>query len=369
MAMAMAMAHADHVIAVDTHSHAQTLTVYRPITPSRSRHQRTRENTVTVREPSDNAVITYRYLRLGLVAAVAWLLISVAETSISTRCVQESLSDFYYTTSHSVFVAALCVIGVVMIVYQGSIPAEEILLDFSGFLAIVVAVVPTTPSPAYESAGANACGLSLPTEAHGTVGSENNLSSLLATSAVVVLTYWVVKPTRGPDRTSSAARRLGSATGFSARLAEFVLGAGQVIASTLAVLYVLAGIIWFIATPNQFQLHAHSMAALGLFVGIVFVSIFYASYAALEGKAEARIYSAIATLMAVTLTIVAILREGNIASGHATLWSEIILIVEFASFWLVQTRDLWHTRKYTPHATAGARQHHGRPQVPPKTAV
>jgi hypothetical protein len=321
---------------------------------------------------SRDAEKTYIYLRIGLVAAVAWLFISVAETSISTNCVQYSLSDYYYTTSHSVFVASLCAIGVIMIAYQGSIPAEEILLDFSGFLAIVVAVVPFTPSPENGPQGADACGLSLPTDADGTVGSVNNLSSLLVTAVVAVLTYWLVRPRSSADRAlSNDERGPRRPTGSTVRLAEFVLGPGQVITSTVAVLYLLAGIIWFVSAPTQFRLHAHNLAAFGLFFGIVFVAVFYACYAALEGKTEAKIYITIGTLMAVTLIVVAILREGNIATGRATLWFESILIAEFASFWLVQTRDLWHTRKYQPPmvARAGRRQNQSDGRFPPETAL
>lgn len=322
---------------------------------------------------SDETVKTYRYLRLGLVAVVVWLLISVAETSISTQCVQTSLSAFYYTTSHSVFVASLSAIGVTLIAYQGTVLAEEVLLDVSGVLAIIVALVPLTPSPANGGNAARACGLSLPTDADGTVGSVNNVSSLLVTGVVIVVTYRVVRRKSIAAHTSSAAHQVTLTTGLAARLAKSVLGAGQVVVSGVAVLYLVAGVVWFVAAPDQFKANGHRLAALGLFVGIVLVAIFYACYAALEGKPEAKIYLAIAILLTVTLIVLTalILRTGGIEAGHAVLWFETALIVEFAAFWLVQTRDLWHSTRYRPPVTArtAVRQDNERPKFAPETAI
>jgi hypothetical protein len=320
--------------------------------------------------PADDTVMTYRYLRLGLVAAVVWLLISVVETAISTQCVQTSLSAFYYTTSHAVFVASLSVVGILLIVYRGTILAEEVILDVCGVLAIIVALVPLTPSPADVRNTAQACGLSLPTDADGTVGSVNNVSSLLVTGVVIVVLYRVVSRKSSPVHTSHAAHQT---TGLAARLAKSLLGTGQVVVSAVAVLYLVAGVVWFVTAPDQFKANGHRLAALGLFAGIVLVSIFYASYAALEGKPEAKIYSATAILLTVTLIVLAalILRIGGIQPGHAVLWFETALIVEFAAFWLVQTRDLWHSTRYRPKPTARTTvpQDHHQPESTPETAM
>ena len=220
---------------------------------------------------------------------------------------------------------------------------------------------------------ARACGLSLPTDADGTVGSVNNVSSLLVTGVVIVVTYRVVRRKSIAAHTSSAAHQVTLATGLAARLAKSVLGAGQVVVSGVAVLYLVAGVVWFVAAPDQFKANGHRLAALGLFVGIVLVAIFYACYAALEGKPEAKIYLAIAILLTVTLIVLTalILRTGGIEAGHAVLWFETALIVEFAAFWLVQTRDLWHSTRYRPPVTArtAVRQDNERPKFAPETAI
>lgn len=318
---------------------------------------------------SEDTVMTYRYLRLGLVAAVVWLFISVVETAIVTQCVQTSLSAFYYTTSHSVFVASLSVVGVLLIAYQGTILAEEVILDVSGVLAIIVALVPVTPSPADVPNAARACGLSLPTDADGTVGSANNVSSLLVAGVVIVVLYRVISRKSSPAHTSRAAHE----TTLAARLAKSLLGTGQVVVSAVAVLYLVAGVVWFVTAPDQFKANGHRLAALGLFAGIVLVAIFYASYAALEGKPEAKIYSAIAILLTVTLIVLGalILGIGGIQPGHAVLWFETVLIVEFAAFWLVQTRDLWYSTRYRPRVTARTTvsQDHDQPESTPETTM
>jgi hypothetical protein len=318
---------------------------------------------------SEDTVMTYRYLRLGLVAAVAWLFISVVETAILTQCAQTSLSAFYYTTSHSVFVASLSVVGVLLIAYQGTILAEEVILDVSGVLAIIVALVPVTPSPADGPNAARACGLSLPTDADGTVGSVNNVSSLLVAGVVIVVLYRVISRKSSPAHTFRAAHE----TTLAARLAKSLLGTGQVVVSAVAVLYLAAGVVWFVTAPDQFKANGHRLAALGLFAGIVLVAIFYASYAALERKPEAKIYLAIAILLTVTLIVLGalILGIGGIQPGHAVLWFETVLIVEFAAFWLVQTRDLWDSTRYRPRATARTTvpQDHDQPESTPETAM
>jgi hypothetical protein len=318
----------------------------------------------------DDTVKTYRYLRLALVAAAVWLLISVVETSISTQCVQTSLSAFYYTTSHSVFIASLCAIGVILIAYQGTVLAEEVVLDVTGVMAIIVALVPVTPSPANTGDTAHACGLSLPTDADATVGSVNNISSLLVTGAVIVLTYWVVRRKTGANHTSRAAHEGVLPASLAARLAKSILGAGQVVASAVAVLYLVAGVVWFIAAPDQFKVNGHRLAALGLFAGIVLVAIFYASYAALDGKSEATIYAAIAILLMVTLIVLIALILGT-EDGHAVLWFETAFLLEFGALWLVQTRDLWHSTRYRRPVTArtAVRLDQEQPTSAPKTAV
>jgi hypothetical protein len=92
----------------------------------------------------ENLRKTYFGLRLGLVVLALLLALSILIQIVSFRCLQSSISAYYYYTPvRSVFVAALCAIGAGLVIYRGSSPVENALLDIAGFLAFVIAFVPT----------------------------------------------------------------------------------------------------------------------------------------------------------------------------------------------------------------------------------
>ena len=95
-----------------------------------------------------DVVFTYRYLRGAMIALLLMLLLSVGyqwwwETDHS--CWLGSISAYYYTPARTVFVGSLCALGASLIAYKGHSPEEDVLLNFSGFMAFVVAMVPTVP--------------------------------------------------------------------------------------------------------------------------------------------------------------------------------------------------------------------------------
>src|SRR5215212_5148728 len=119
----------------------------------------------------DDARSTYRSLRVALVTLVVFLGASVIDTRLSADCWQRTISEYFYTTSHAVFVASLCAAGVCLIVYKGSTRTEDVLLNFAGVLAFAVALVPTdSPIP---------CRPGLPIPADLTAGVDNNVRALL----------------------------------------------------------------------------------------------------------------------------------------------------------------------------------------------
>lgn len=94
-------------------------------------------------------VSTYRYLRLSIVAVVVTLAVSIGLERSAASCWNGSISAYYYTPVHSIFVAALGLIGVALFAIRGGNWIEEILLNGAGFLAPVVAFVPTGWSSDY----------------------------------------------------------------------------------------------------------------------------------------------------------------------------------------------------------------------------
>ena len=91
-----------------------------------------------------NAITTYRYLRLAIVVVVVALWVGVFVEYAKDDCLQRSLSAYYHTPVHALFIGAMMTIGVCLIVIKGRTGLEDTLLNLAGVLALVVAFVPTT---------------------------------------------------------------------------------------------------------------------------------------------------------------------------------------------------------------------------------
>jgi hypothetical protein len=272
-------------------------------------------------------VWTYRYLRIGLLGAVAFLAASVVATTLSTGRWQPSISAYYYTTSHAAFIGSLCAVGLGLITYKGSTATEDVLLNSAGFLACVVALVPTSRPPC---AGIPAtCGQWLPDHQDATAAVPNNLVALVIATAVAVGFYvivWVINPAAQPRWPAP------QPPGWWAWLARLAQGA-----------FVAAGLIVLWRWPAVFYARAHDVAAIAMFIGIILVVAHYAWYSARRPKrpeaAPRRItqaYLVIVGVLTVSLILAILLQPGGMV-----LIVEAILVTGFAAFWCVQTVDLW----------------------------
>ena len=278
-----------------------------------------------MRERHDGVQSTYRYLRLAMPLLVAVLGASVVLQIFAPDpdCWQSSISAYYYTAARAVFVSTLCAIGTCMVVYQGNTDAEDIALNVSGFLAAVVAFVPTT-----VDSTCRASNVPSPEELEAAV--RNNVTALLVGGGLVLASSWLVRrlsqntPTRGP-------------------LAKWPL-----IASTVALaLGAAVFFLWFDAVLNN----GHYVAAITLFAGVVVVVWMNTrgysnqdSQAAPPDPRYGRLYMAV--LVAMVGSFVVIVGAGQLFDGfHAWIfWVEAALIVEFAVFWIIQTVELWKVR-------------------------
>jgi hypothetical protein len=124
-------------------------------------------------DPASEAVKTWRYLRLAMVALVAGLAASVVyeHFQTATSCWQPSFSAYYYTPVQGFLVGALVTIGVSLVAVKGNTDWEDLLLDLAGISAPVVAFVPS-PDP-------GTCGSVLTTPAHRDLNIANNVTALL----------------------------------------------------------------------------------------------------------------------------------------------------------------------------------------------
>ncbi|MBB2986543.1 hypothetical protein [Terracoccus luteus] len=271
----------------------------------------------------DNAVKTYRYLRLAMPTLVVMLFAAIAIEWGATgrRCLQESISAYYYTPAQGVFVGVLVAIGVCLVSIKGSTDLEDVLLNTAGIFAPIVAFVPTpkpgscrsVPEPLLDTAA----------------GVSNNVGALLVMGTVALVVAALVF-------------RREAANGQARR----ALGAGILVtAATIAV-----GAVAFFAARGPFLEYAHYVAAFAMFgpiVGVVVINARLFGEARVgPGASSMEVYRNRYTVIAVLMVAALVLMYGwSLLVGwvHAVLWIEGVLITLFAVFWSVQTAELWNT--------------------------
>jgi hypothetical protein len=272
---------------------------------------------------SNQAVKTYRYLRVGMATLIFMLFAAIIIERIEVeRCFQTSVSAYYYTPVHPIFVSALVSLGVCMVVIKGNSELEDILLNVGGMLAPIVAFVPT-PSP-------GRC-RSVPMTLRDTSSEiANNVVALIAAGIVgVLIMVWI------------AIKERNAGTGDP-------WDASHVIGLLVAAGILTVGIVWFVRDRTTFDARAHYWAAGALFVSIVVVVFTNArGYAAKRASASesasifANRYAAIAGSMIVSVVGI-ILWKVFVGWDHALLVAEAALIGLFAVFWMLQTWELWN---------------------------
>lgn len=272
---------------------------------------------------------TYRYLRAGMVVVIVMLFAAILIDSLPADCWQGSISAYYYTAARNVFVATLCCLGVMLIVYKGSNDTEDVLLNLAGTLAFFVAFVPIKLP---EVAG---CRQVLPTAEERSDAIANNIGAVIVAlavaGAIIAFVYYVDKESRSD--TSDCGNRLRVMSGI-------VLG-GFVVA--------------YYCFPRLFEATAHWVAAIMIFVIIgvvVFINAYLVSNQDMQDPATRqrfrRRYRVIGWMMvgsAVGALIVALI--GRLSHPQGQAWNipvfslETALLLEFALFWAFQTFELW----------------------------
>ncbi|MFI6674675.1 hypothetical protein [Kribbella sp. NPDC050470] len=277
-------------------------------------------------EPAGYSIKTYRYLRMAMVAMVVLLAASlvIEWSKTNPRCLQTSISAYYYTPVQAIFVGGLIAIGVCMVVLKGNTEREDILLNVAGILAPVVALVPT-PGP-------GRC-RSVPMVLGDTAANvANNMLALFVVGVpcLVVTAVFVLRA-----RWSREDRNPMYLVGFAVALALFG-----------------GGVAWFFADRAGFIANAHYAAALVMFACIIAVVVVNAQeFRRKQHRAEhhrapetkpvpANRYSAIAIAM-VVVPLAFWAWKAIFGWEHLVLWIEGALITLFATFWIIQTQELW----------------------------
>ena len=263
-------------------------------------------------ELAEYAIKSYRYLRLAIVVVVLSLIVSVLIERSKTSCWQVSISAYYYTPVHAMFVGALVTIGASLIAVKGSTEWEDMLLNVSGILAPVVAFVPTSrPAQMCTSSELGA----FDTEAY----IDNNVLALAIGGAVAVGVALLIAKLQNKVE-------LGKI--------DVPSRVGLLLSAALTV----AGLVWYYGFRASFLVHAHSGAAITMFVIVGVVIAINARHAR---KGYAGSMPALAGFMAAAFVGVVVANFVVDEWRHSVLWLEILELVPFAVFWAAQTLELW----------------------------
>jgi FtsH-binding integral membrane protein len=262
------------------------------------------------RPEQDQAIKTWRYLRLAMIGLTIGLLVSVVFEwrTVSEHCFQESISAYYYTPVRGYFVAALLGIGLCMFCLKGSREVEDVLLNLAGMFAAVVALVPTS--------GIGEC-TSLAATTEGRLQNiENNVTALIAVGLFGLLVFALLAKRDPPQGRA----RIGYAAG--------------------ALLWAVAALV-FAIDRERFAEHAHDIAAYAMFICILGVVAFNAlGYRKATPQSPKNPYTVVFVAMLVSAAIPIV--AGRLGWDHWVIGVETSFIVVFAIFWGIQTKELWN---------------------------
>jgi hypothetical protein len=271
----------------------------------------------------DTALDTYRYLRGGMPVMLVMLASALVIERARATCWQTSISAYYFTGVHAVFIGSICAIGALLVVYEGTTDTEDVLLNLAGILAFVVALVPTTRPVLLCGASA------LPV---GAVTDASVLANVWALVVALVVSraasWWMYRRT-GTGRAHSP---LGTVAVWAQR-AVLTVGLGTLLLAPT----------WFVA-------NAHGIAAaamFGAFIVTVLISAFLAGQQDESTNPRARryhvVYQVISVLMVLTLSAAVAVHFVLDDFNHTVLVVEVSLIAEFGVYWVVQTVELWNS--------------------------
>ncbi len=289
---------------------------------------------------SQSAILTYRALRMGVVAVALLLMTSLVLEIIRTRGLElTSISASYYSPVSKVFVGVLVATGMALIAIMGRERSEDGSLNLAGMLAPTIGMLPTTVGP--SAPGACHEGVSKCIPLSSLIDVENNVSSLLVLGLIVLIgaLVWVIR-----------AHGAGSI-----QIRRMILP---------AILWAVSAGLWLFAR-ELVLVHGHNVAAFCFFLLLAWVARINAmdppegpTVMGLTPKAYQRGYKIISTAMIATIVLTAIYDIGILAGwlpNPYPQWfflAESILLALFIAFWVLQTAHFW--RDGVPDEAAGA---------------
>lgn len=282
---------------------------------------------MTTRAQTTSLQRTYRYLRMAVSGTVVVIFVAVAVT-IPVVGVLPSLSHYYFTAAHTLFVGALITVSVCLFALSGRGP-ERVLLDVAAILVPLVAIVPTVISPGsidgVEAACAGAC-VPAAFEADVAVG--------VATYLIVGVILLVV---------AAALTLAGEVEREGATLTLAIA----------AVVLLVVGLTWWLWRPAFLQ-WTHFVAAFGFFAVIAAVAIVNAFWPTRRRKPTPALKAAYAAIaIALALDVIALPLFGSLRVGpfYWVFVGEVLALLLFLAFWVLQSIQFWSS--VDPDAVTG----------------
>jgi len=285
------------------------------------------------------AIKTYRYLRLGMLAAVAALSYSILEERFArgVNCFVGSISGYYYSPVHPVFIGVMVSIGLALLVIKGRTVIEDTCLSLAGVLAPIVAFIPTS----YDAG--DHCGAVMATFGHylpqtkdprvANNSISNDLHAYLVSGSVAIAVLVV----------AYFAQRYRSTHGKTT-MDEYTKGTTW----SLVAAVIFVGVAWFFVEAHyDLVKQGHAWAAIGMF-GFLAIAALSNGILGIRKKHTkgqyAVIYIIIGSLMVAAGGVFLGYRyiDRSAFNGHLVLYMEVIELALFAAFWAIQTIERWH---------------------------
>lgn len=278
-----------------------------------------------------DAVLTYRYLRITMVAVLVMLGFSVLYLALDADCWLGSVSAYYYTPVRGVFVASLVTFGAALIAYHAPTLEEEALLNLAGAMSIVVAFVPTTVTvchPEHLDPATAAVPANIDAAAkEASMAVDNNIWALVVAALLALLLFVVFKFAPPPKEVEDKA-----GSGGVARWTWWAEHGRIPLAVTCAAI-LAAGFAAFFFRRDWFITHAHSYAAMTMVGGLILYMIFNAVLADHSSNYR-RCYHGLAFVLFVLLV-------WTMFVGFDSLFGlEFAILGIFAIYWIVQSIEL-----------------------------
>jgi hypothetical protein len=285
--------------------------------------------------PQEYIVASYRYLRLAMVVVVVVLAVSLVIEIAKASCWQGSISEYYYTPVHALFIGALITIGACLVALKGRDTVEDLFFNLAGVLAPVVALVPTSrPATVCSRTGDE---LTVST----TALVSNNIPALLVGAGVAIVVAYLIARRQGKVKLTAPPK-------------------ASIVGIVLSIVLLVAGFWWYRTQNTNFVKYAHGTAAVLMFVAIWCAVMVDAGWPQkvlrwlynrlgedppaepVPGGRSLR-YRAWYRIVAVFMVLAAfaVIVTWSFDWKQRMFWLEALEIIPFAVFWILQTLEGW----------------------------